>query len=262
MTGTTGIVFALLPGGSVLLGSGNRPDGPQYDPRHLATEALHEVNLAPFFQARHELTQGQWARLATWAGVNGRPAAFAVGTDDYLGGTPTLAHPVEQVDWPTCTKLLTRHGMALPTEAQWEYGCRAGTTTPWCSGAEVRWLSRFANTADLTSAERKLAWPDASDSRDGHVIHAPVGSFAANAFGLFDMHGNVYEWCRDCDRDYGSEREGDGLRPDGDDPGADRSTRGGSYRNGVGSARSASRGHVAPSVISNMLGLRAVRQLD
>ena len=93
------------------------------------------------------------------------------------------------MDWVTCDALLRSRGLTLPTEAQWEYGCRAGTTTPWWTGAD----------------EKSVA-----DERNGI---RPVGRWPSNAFGLFDVHGNVWEWCADWyDGSSLPCRPGDGLR--------------------------------------------------
>ncbi len=154
-----------------------------------------------------------------------------------------------------CDRLLTRHGMAMPTEAQWEYGCRGGTTTAWNVAFEQ--LQQVANVADATT---KAAAPElgAFESwRDGHVVHAPVGTFAANAFGLHDVHGNVWEWCRDWYGAYGNERAGDGLRSVRSP--ANRCFRGGSFNLPATEARAALRHHGAPSVRTNDLGLRPAR---
>ena len=102
----------------------------------------------------------------------------------------------------------------LPTEAQWEYACRAGTTTRWSCGPTAAHLEGYANVYDQTLLQ-ELGRGDAVDFTDGHAFAAPVGSFAPNGFGLFDMHGNVAEWCRDLwvadILTRGTFRSGDGL---------------------------------------------------
>lgn len=155
-----------------------------------------------------------------------------------------------------CDTLLTRHGMVLPSEAQWEYGCRAGTTTPWACGFED--LVRYANVADATAKASAPVWTCETWS-DGHVVHAPVGSFLPNGFGLFDVHGNVWEWTRDGEHGDGARpRTGDGLRGD---PGSSSIgvRRGGSFDVAARYAHSAGRNLNAPTFRSPGLGARPAR---
>jgi formylglycine-generating enzyme required for sulfatase activity len=252
----TGIVFVLLPGGTVTLDSQkDDPNAPFYDPQREDNETLRKVTLSPFLLARHELTQGQWSRLWTWDTELRVPSLYKSGQS--IGGKKiTMANPVESVDWGMSDRLLTRHGMSLPTEAQWEYGCRGGTTTPW--NVTLADLRKVANVADADAKRAVPSWT-CETWADGHVVHASVGSFGANGFGLYDVHGNVWEWCRDHSSDYGSERSGDGVRPDSADRSASRVYRGGCFDDPAANARSAVRGHDPPSNRNYNLGLRPAR---
>ncbi|MGC6488801.1 MAG: protein kinase domain-containing protein [Planctomycetota bacterium] len=256
-SGDLGVVFVLLPGGRVQLGAQRAdPRAPHYDAELGPFSELHEVELAPFLLARHELTQGQWARMWTGAPARTRPSFYAPGGNT-PGVTITDAHPVEQVDYDSCVDLLQAQGLTLPTEAQWEYGCLGGTTSQWIVAKER--LFQFANLADQTAQQAGAPWTCEPWS-DGHVVHAPVGSFLPNAYGLFDVHGNVWEWCLDAASAYGSERPGDGLRSE--DPRGYRIYRGGSFDFPALNARSAYRSDSSPSVQSGNLGLRAARSLQ
>jgi serine/threonine protein kinase/formylglycine-generating enzyme required for sulfatase activity len=239
VTGETGIVFVLLPGGTFTMGAQKSdPDGANHDRGALNDESpVHPVTLAPFFLARHELTRAQWRRLAgeqltAWKeGVSYNGDRIAIG--------PT--HPADSMDWDEADRWLRRHGLELPTEAQWEYGCRAGTTTVFWPGGEAKDLQDCANVHDRTSYERYPQWGEPAPITDGFRAIAPVASFRANAFGLYDVHGNVWEWCRDWYGSYGTEaREGDGYRLVGS-PSGDRVYRGGCYDLVPSLARSAGR---------------------
>ncbi|HEU4418552.1 MAG TPA: bifunctional serine/threonine-protein kinase/formylglycine-generating enzyme family protein [Planctomycetota bacterium] len=253
----TGIVFVLLPGGTFAMGAqGVDPNSANYD-EHAQDfmGPVHEVTLAPFFLARHELTQGQWSRLC--ADEQREPSQYRAGmivVDDAI----SLANPVEQVDWSMCDQLLWRQGLTLPTEAQWEYACRAGSTTPWSCPLDS--LARHANLADAAAKLAMPAW-NCETWSDGFAVHTRVGSFGANAFGLHDMHGNVWEWCLDEHGDYsGPVRAADGLRLQGNGS-SDRSSRGGSFFSTAASARSADRSGNAPATSDGFLGCRPARAL-
>ena len=253
----TGIVFVLLPGGVVTLGSqGDDENAAFFDSERNPDEQLHQVDLAPFFLAQHELTQGQCARLWTVYEPERHENQYAAGDDDYIDGTISPAHPVDTIGWEVCDLMFSRHALVLPTEAQWEYGCRGGTSTPWQVKKSA--LKDSANLADMT-AEKWLR--PVEQWSDGHVVIAAVGSFRSNTFGLFDMHGNVVEWCRDLYSEYGTEKAGDGLRADEDSDETTRSYRGG-YSSGMADkARSAYRGHMEPTLPVIFSGVRAARSL-
>jgi formylglycine-generating enzyme required for sulfatase activity len=261
ISAAVGGVFVLLPGGAFAVGAQQgRADAPRHDADAEPDEApLQQVTLAPFLLARHELTQGQWRRLSG----GGMPSRYRAG-DNYGGTTITLAHPVEFVDWNECVELLRQDGLALPTEAQWEYACRAGTSQRWWTGADAATLRGAANLFDRAGARYEpSAWGDQhEDFDDGFPVHAPVGSFAGNGFGLYDMHGNVWERCRD---EYAGTslplEPGSGLRVAGD--GTDyRVIRGGSFTNVAHSARCSHRSGFQGQLEDYGIGLRAARVLQ
>jgi serine/threonine protein kinase/formylglycine-generating enzyme required for sulfatase activity len=251
VTGETGIVFVLLPGGTFTIGAQkNDASGPNYDEQAEGDERLFEVDLAPFFLARHEMTQGQWQRLA-----GSTPSEYAAGQTGPPGVAITKANPVEQISWEDCNRWLPRFGLELPTDAQWEYACRAGSTTPWsCAVADLRY---HANVADATA--KGTAWAQGAEKwADGHLVHAPVATFRPNAFGLFDVHGNVWEWTRDGYFPSHPPRVGDGFR-ETKEASPDRLLRGGSFSSPASAARSSNLEGMTPSFQAHNIGVRAAR---
>jgi formylglycine-generating enzyme required for sulfatase activity len=261
----TGIVFVLIPGGTFMMGAQSSDEHqPNYDVEAQPHEGpVHEVTLAPFLLARHAMTQAQWARLS---GDDDRPSLYdsknsarsCRRTDMDMANMVTEAHPVEQVSWVACDALLRRHGLVLPTEAQWEYAARAGTTTPWWTGAEKETLRGAANLADVGAEEvatqREIEeWLD-----DGYTIHAPVDALQPNPFGLHHVHGNIQEWCRDAyEGNYEQQpRLGDGLRHE---HGRQRVGRGGSFADKASVARSSNRSYDAEKFSYCSVGLRPGR---
>jgi len=257
-TEATGIVLVLLPGGEFSMGAqAAEPDEDNYDPAARKEEGpVHTVELEPFFCSRYEMTQGQWLRF-----TGGNPSAYKPGNP--LVGD--LRHPAELVSWEEATRVLGNLGLELPTEARWEYAARAGTTSAWWSGDERDALIGVANLADATAARAGAKfdaireWPEFDD---GFVVHAPVGSYAPNPFGLHDVHGNVLEWCRDWRVDYpvGAPRAGDGLREV--KPALYRVYRGGGFIYSASAARSAYRDGNAPGYRGSSIGLRATRSIE
>jgi len=253
----TGLVFVLIPGGTYRLGAQkDNPDAPHYDPQAEFDESpVHEVTLSAYLLSKYEMTQGQWSRFT------GENPSFS---GPKSGRVKTLRHPVEQVNWEMCVKTLSRLGLVLPSEAQWEAACRAGTETPWSTGREKESLEGFANLPDQAAKRMGATWRSIADwpeLDDGFGVHAPVGSYRANGFGLHDMHGNVFEWCPDVYSGSAYEgiapNEGDGLR---EVSGASlRVNRGGGYSYRALDARSANRNRYTPGSQSFDLGLRPAR---
>jgi formylglycine-generating enzyme required for sulfatase activity len=189
------MVFVYLPGGRFTMGAQAKdPSAPHYDPLADSDEGpVQEIELAPFLVSKFEMTLGQWMRAT---GEN--PSRIEMTTPKRVGNSPV--NPVDSLALDDCRRALARLGLDIPTEAQWEYAARGGTDTPWWTGADRESLRGAANLADQAAARAHAPWPDVQDwpdLDDGWVSHAPVGTFAANPFGLHDVCGNVMEWCRD-----------------------------------------------------------------
>jgi formylglycine-generating enzyme required for sulfatase activity len=239
------------------------PEGLNYDPMAEDEEGrVREVELDPFFLSKYEMTQEQWKRAS---GTN--PSRYQ--TTEFFADEIGL-HPLDKISWHEATATLSRLGLVLPTEAQWEYAARAGTDWPWSSGPEVDSLVASANVADAAFIKSGYWNGKPGESwNDGVAIHARVGSFRPNGFGLHDVHGNVFEWCRDIYSPYSSEpMPGDGERhaPWPTDKGTmwnhNRVMRGGSYYYPASYARSARRIEVPPENAQGMFGVRPARKLD
>jgi formylglycine-generating enzyme required for sulfatase activity len=198
VTPDTGIVFVLLPEGTFLMGAQDTdPTRPNHDKFcEVRSEGpVRSVAVAACFLAKHELTQGQWMRMTGSTGTN--PSAYAPHPFRTYGDRlMTPSHPVESITWSTCTAVLRRQGLRLPTEAEWEFAARGGTSTPWHTGELPGSLQDYANVRDEGSTYYRGAGDrHTSGLDDGHAVHAPVGSFRPNDMGLHDVHGNVAEWC-------------------------------------------------------------------
>ncbi len=169
-----------------------------------------------------------------------------------MGSNPSqfkgATSPVESVRWDECQKFLEKLStrsrprggkFQLPTEAQWEYACRAGSTTRYCFGDEESGLAEYA-------------WYDANSDKKSY----PVGQKKPNAWGLYDMQGNVWEWCSDWYAGYANSAADD---PAGPASGADGVRRGGSWGYDARRCRSACRGKISPRDSRRDLGLRVSR---
>jgi formylglycine-generating enzyme required for sulfatase activity len=180
-------------------------------------QPVHTVTLTqPFYLGRYEVTQAQWqARM----GLN--PSSFQSASAE-VPASAVPNRPVEQVSWNTIQGFCSATGMRLPTEAEWEYACRAGTQTPFYNG------SMDDNTVG------NLAWY----SPNSGGLTRPVGGKAPNAFGFHDMLGNVWEWVNDW---FGTYTGSPQVNPTGPSFGQSPVIRGGSYMHGSDAARSSAR---------------------
>jgi formylglycine-generating enzyme required for sulfatase activity len=171
-----GMELVYVPAGSFLMGSPSAEIGWEPDEK-----PLHQVMIGEgFYIGRYEVTQAQWRAV-----MRRNPSAFK-----YCSRCP-----VDSVSWDDAQRFIRRlnargDGFAyrLPTEAEWEYACRAGTTTPFAFGSSLSWTqANFDGTFPYGGAAKGLI----------RLTTTPVGSFQPNAWGLYDMHGNVWEWCED-----------------------------------------------------------------
>jgi formylglycine-generating enzyme required for sulfatase activity len=256
---STGLVFVLLPAGTFRMGAivpakkGDR--GPNLDPRAEKGERpVHDVALDAFFMSKYEMSQSQWKRFTGTSPSDFGPEASGGSTQH------SLLHPVENVSYIECNKVLTRLGLDLPTGAQWEYAARAGTTTVWWTGDSVDTLKRSANLADQSLEERHPdAYPCDGSYRDDFVFHAPVHTFPPNPWGLYNVAGNVWEWVRDTGHYQTEVRPGDGLRtPINSRYAGYAGLRGGAWTNLPGGARSANRYLYAVTNKDNDTGVRPI----
>jgi formylglycine-generating enzyme required for sulfatase activity len=270
---------------------------PAYEPsrlQDLADEApVHRVHITrPFYMARHEVTVGQFGRFVQASGYT--PESVADGTGAYgynphydpatsprrdafegrhpryswqnPGFAQTDDHPVVNVTWNDAMALarwLSQTEMRryrLPTEAEWEYACRAGTRTHYHHADDPASLAKVANVFDADSAANWPRWQAyALPTPDGFPFTAPVGQFAANDFGLHDMHGNVWEWTADWHGDdyYARSPVED---PPGPTDGGVKVRRGGSWHTWPLYARCAYRNWNAPGTRYPLVGFRLVME--
>ncbi len=184
------------------------------------------------------------------------------------GFPQTDDHPVINVSWKDAVAFChwlsrkEKKTYRLPTEAEWEYACRAGTTTRYSFGDTQERLAEFANVADAAAKKERPDFYFTIKANDGFVFTSPVGHYRPNAFGLFDMHGNVSQWCADVfENDY-YERS-----PETDPPGPfddtgfeSRSARGGTWASGAWACRSSIRISKDPDDRESWLGFRVARE--
>jgi len=238
-----------IPAGEFLMGS------PEDELERWSHEGpQHRVRLEPYSLARTPITQAQWRQVARWQPAPGDPPwerEMDPDPSSFKGGLPVDnrgpehdRRPVERVSWfdvqEFCRRLSQRTGRTytLPSESQWEYSCRAGSTTPYAFGTTLS--QGQANVASSGTTE--------------------VGSFPANAWGLRDMLGNVWEWCADhWHPNYlGAPDDGRSWIHPAAEEHEQKLLRGGSWYNYPRYCRSAYRDHFDPDVVSGSVGFRVV----
>ena len=241
---TTELWLRLILPGTFTMGS------PSTELGHLSTETQHSVTISkPFYLGVFEMTQKQYQLVtdSTPSSYRGdtRPVEYVSYYD--IRGWERL--PSDRRSFLGKIRERTALNLDLPTEAMWEYACRAGTTTALNNGKDLESTSQ-----DSAMAEIGRYSYNQSDGRGGYSsYHTKVGSYRANAWGLYDMHGNVWEWCLDC---YGNYATGAQTDPVDATSGSDRVRRGGGWRGSANYCRSASRRGIYPNDGYNYIGFR------
>ena len=251
----TELEMVYIPGGTFMMGSPKNEkqrrddEGPQ-----------HNVTVSPFFMGKYPVTQGQWRAIASQTNLkvkldlNPEPSEFTESYQDI----DRWQRPVERVKWTEavefCERLskLTGKDYRLPSESEWEYACRAGTTTPFYFGETI--------TSELANFNGEYTYGKSSKG-EYRKETTPVGQFPPNAFGLYDMHGNVYEFCQDVYHENYNEAPTDGSawEIEGDSDSDRRVIRGGSWCSYPRRCRSANRFNFNSDVtVSTDIGFRLV----
>jgi len=212
----TGIEFVWVEGGCFKMGNHS------FTPKELEWELpVHEVCLDGFWMSRYEVTNAQYRRFrpehdSGFVSIYKPVQVITQGNISKYNHNPSSEHlslnennqPVTKVSWLVAkrfTQWLTRqnngqYNFRLPTEAEWEYACRAGTKTKRYWGDNLDEACQYANVRDKTNKKLHInsrSYHGTFDCDDGYPVTSPVGSFKPNAFGLYDMMGNVAEWCED-----------------------------------------------------------------
>lgn len=236
MTTKDGSELVLIPSGTFLMGSTKEEQefwtqGNKNRLQWFACESpQHKVTLSPYYLSRYPITNAQYGEYLKENSNAQEPEYWA---DNHYNQPQ---QPVVGVSWEAAQAYCEWAGVRLPTEAQWEYACRAGTTTAFWNGE--------------TEAElEKIAWFDKNPAQKLQ----PVGEKSANPWGLYGMHGNVWEWCQDWFGEYENKHL---KNPKGPKSGSDRVFRGGGFWSNAGRLRSASRSRGDPSGRWNNLGFR------
>ena len=239
---SSGMGFVLIPGGTFLMGS------PPDEPRRDASERLHRVTLTkPFYLLTTEVTVGQWRTIMGKRGMGLEEAEKDM--------------PVSSVSWFDCIQFLGKLNALgegfyrLPTEAEWEYACRAGVSDAYPWGGEIDChRAMFGNNSRKAGPCVRLSWMKRLKS-DGP---APVRSYLPNEWGLYDMAGNVWEWCQDWYGEYPGTAVQD---PAGPYSGKGKIRRGGGWMGSGRTCRSANRAYAHPGSRLTTTGFRVVREV-
>jgi len=227
ITNSIGMELVLIPAGSFRMGGDKKLEQAEdhETPRHIVKISK------TFYMGKYEVTQSQWSEI-----MNNNPSEFK---DDI--------RPVERVSWNDVQEFIQKLNnkeetikYSLPTEAEWEYAARADTESTYCFSGDIQILSQYA-------------WYRKNSAGKTH----PIGQLKPNAWGLYDVHGNVHEWCQDWfDRNYYSQSPSNS--PLGPSSGLAKVSRGGDWGSEDWYCRCASRSLSSPNRRSNRLGFRLV----
>ncbi len=239
-----GMKFRVIPPGTFEMGSPSSEAEREEEEEHQHTVTITQPKLLSVYP----VTQGEWMKL-----MGSNPSDFKHEDED------TSRFPVEQVTWDDSQEFLeelnAKHGLKgwryrLPTEAEWEYACRAGTVTPFGFGGKL-----YGNQANCDGNS-----PYPNKTIEGPFLNFPcdVGRYGANPFGLYDQHGNVWEWCQDWYDYYDLTVSED---PTGAASGSSRVMRGGSWYSNAAYCRSASRSYYLPGYPHGSVGFRVLCEL-
>jgi formylglycine-generating enzyme required for sulfatase activity len=242
ITNNTNLEMIEIPSGTFMMGSSDNDLNSRDDER-----PQHQVKIQSFYMGKYLVTQKQWNLVAKLLPtinkeLNPVPSFFKKGE-----------HPVEQVSWYDVNEFCARfsretgRNYRLPTEAEWEYACRANTVTSFYFGETI--------TTKLANYDGKYNFISKNKAKF-HNHTTPVGSFPPNAFGLYDMHGNVWEWCIDTWHDNYKDAPIDGIGWVDSNP--FRLLRGGSWYSYSISCRSAYRHRISPKSKYEDVGFRVV----
>jgi formylglycine-generating enzyme required for sulfatase activity len=272
--GKLSMKLALIPSGSVWMGSPATGKGEPDD----ETPQRHRYFAKPFYMGVHHVTRGQFAAFVeqtnykTEAERDGWALLWNEGWQKVEGASWRKCgfeqdddHPVVCVSWNDAVEFCNWLGrttgktVGLPTEARWEYACRAGSETIYPWGVRPEQGRGWCNAADRAAAKKLPGWLTFAWD-DGYVFTAPVGKFKANAFGLYDMTGNAWQWCADWYDPELLKPKGPLTDTTGPGGGMYRVARGGSWQSGPDYCRSAARRMEAPACRTNVLGFRVVAE--
>ena len=255
-----GTEMAYIPAGSFEMGDAMNETEDWME----RSRPVHIVRLDGFYIDKTEVTVGQFKAFLADSGYN-----WTGSWDDVDQYSPGDDYPMIYVDWNDATAYAKWSGKRLPTEAEWEYAARGGLVRkryPWGNtepgGSQRNFADKDAD-AVLRQIDGKFDWAD-MEVGDSHIITAPVGSYPPNSFGLFDMAGNVYEWCANWYKE-GYARKSSLKNPQGPDTGSDRVLRGGAWCHPSESLRVACRFHSSPASTTSKnhrYGFRCVSKLE